>query len=88
MQLTGNKGLVVGLEASKEAVFVYVFEATFGLSTPRRHERKEEMNLLRERERRLRKRIAFSFDLIKIRFDFFLGYAAFNFACTPVTKRT
>ena len=43
------------------------------------------MNLLYngKRERRPRKRIAFSFDLIKIRFDFSLGYVCFNFAWYP-----
>ena len=47
-----NKGLDVGLEAPKEAVFVYVFEAAFGLRTPRRREKRVNESAIQGKERK------------------------------------
>ena len=48
----GNKGLDVGLEVPKEAVFVYVFEAAFGLRTPRRREKRVNESAIQGKERK------------------------------------
>ena len=48
----GNKGLDVEIEAPKEAVFVYVFEAAFGLRTPRRREKRVNESAIQRKERK------------------------------------